>query len=156
MKTKRRRVRLTYRQGYLSEAPREQSPNWSEEQWRAAILNPIGSTAVHLDARLEPVAGTEPGTYGLLLEIDGATFRKESDKMFAELDVLVAEKPPQGDFTFHVEAAKLTMPEDQIATLRYQYRWKTKHETTIVRLIVRDRYTGRYGTLDLPVPKAKD
>jgi hypothetical protein len=35
--------------------------------------------------------------------------------------------------------------------LRYTDRWKLRPGTTMIRVIVRDRSSGRYGTLDVPV-----
>jgi hypothetical protein len=43
--------------------------------------------------------------------------------------------------------------ENQVKSgaVRYALRATLKPATATIRLIVRDRFTGRYGTLDLPV-----
>lgn len=42
-------VELTHRQGYLAEAC--STPAWNDDQLRQALLNPLGSSAIHLMAR---------------------------------------------------------------------------------------------------------
>ncbi len=51
-----------------------------------------------------------------------------------------------------LETAKLSMDHAKDVTgLRYRQRLKLSPETSTMRIIVRDRYTGRYGTLDVPL-----
>ena len=157
VKSARRGVRLTYRQGYQQGAPPEQpEEEWTQNQWRAAIFSPLGSSAVRLDARCEPVAGAEPGTHLLVLQIasDDLHFREVDGQASATADIFVAEKTPSGDYDLVAETATLRRPPRQGPTggdglLRYARRWQMKPETSTVRIIVRDRLTGLYGTLDI-------
>ena len=156
VKVKRRGVKLLHRQGYLSDPPKPQPTDWSEEQWRWAVANPLGSSVIHLDARVERLRDAEAGTCGLLLLIspDELTFRKKGDQLAADVDIVVAEKPPSGAFSFRVGATTLTVPAGKDTTgtvVRYRDRWKIKPDTTTIRLVVRDRFTGRHGTLDIPL-----
>jgi VWFA-related protein len=147
VKSKRRGVRLTFRQGYTAEAPAEQPVDWSEAQWRSAIANPAGSTAIHLDARLD---SGDADLRALLLQIDGVSFRKAGDKIEADLDIVIAEKTAIGDAAYHIETVKIAAADAQTTALRYRYGWKIKPETAALRVLVRDRLTGRLGALDLP------
>ena len=68
----------------------------------------------------------------------------------------MAEKLPADKYNLWSQQATLSMAGSQAkgtdtAVLRYQRRWEIDPSTTAIRLIVRDRFTGRYGTLDLPV-----
>jgi VWFA-related protein len=159
VKTARRGVRLTYRQGYQQGAPAEQpEEEWTQNEWRAAIFSPLGSGAVRLDARCEPVAAADPGTYELVLQIASGDlhFREVDGQMSATADIFIAEKTPSGEYELLAETAHLRRPPGEAAAvgeglLRYTRRWQMKPETSTVRIIVRDRLTGLYGTLDMPV-----
>jgi hypothetical protein len=158
VETARRGVRLTHRQGYQQGAPAEQPEGeWTQNEWRAAIFSPLGSGAVRLDARCEPVADAEPGTYSLLLQIasEDLHFHEVDGQMSAKADIFIAEKTPSGEYDLVAETATLHRPMRQAAAggeglLRYARRWQMKPETSTVRIIVRDRLTGLYGTLDMP------
>ena len=49
-------VRILHRKGYMALAPVKQPVNWSQAEWQAAMQNPLGSTAIRLDARADAVA----------------------------------------------------------------------------------------------------
>ena len=57
----------------------------------------------------------------------------------------------------------ITLPEKRESggksdKVRYAHRWEVHPETTEIRLIVRDRLTGRYGAIEMQVkqiPEAK-
>ena len=49
-------VRVLHRKGYMALAPVKQPVNWSQAEWQAAMQNPLGSTAIRLDARADAVA----------------------------------------------------------------------------------------------------
>jgi len=148
VRTTRRGVKLTHRQGFLSETAAAQPVEWTEAEWRAALANPIGSTAIHLDARFEALACQIK--HGLLLQIAAADvhFRKAGERTIADLDVALADRAPDGGFSFRVNAVQLERSGD---TVRYAHSWEIARGTSTVHLIVRDRSTGRFGTLDLPV-----
>jgi len=158
LKSLRRGVKLTYRKGYLLSAPSEQPQKWSEEEWMLPIVNPLGSTQIHLDARCEPADGD--GTYDLLLEMaaDDLEFVQVAERSKADLDIAVAEKTAVGEFSFTVYSASVQLTGDQEApaagTLaRAELGFQLEPDTVTMRVVVRDRYTGRYGTLDLPVDR---
>jgi VWFA-related protein len=152
--TNRPGVRLLHRQGYISEAPKAQPMLWTDPQWQWAIANPLGSTVIHLDARIEPTAKVPAGTYDLLLLIppDELYFRQAGDKAVADVDVVLAEKLPNGSFSYRVEPRALAVPAGTPtadAVVRYMDRWKLRPGTSTIRLIVRDKNTGSFGTLDI-------
>jgi VWFA-related protein len=156
VKVKRRGVRLSHRQGYLAEATRPQPNHWSDPQWRWAIMNPLGSTVIHLDARFERVPKAEPNTYDLLLLIppEELHFRKTGNQLSADVEVVVAEKLPDGRFSYRVEERTLSVPDraDRSGNVvRFMDRWTLRPGASTIRLIVRDRVTSRYGTLDVAV-----
>ncbi len=158
VKVKRRGVRLSHRKGYLAEATRPQPNHWSAPQWGWAIANPLGSTVIHLDARFDPVPKAEAGTFDLLLLIspEELHFRRIGNGVSADVEVVVAEKLSDGRFSYKVEERTVTLPEGADKSgnvVRYRERWQLRPGTSTIRLIVRDRVTSRYGTLDVPVSR---
>jgi VWFA-related protein len=154
VQVRRPNVTVTHRQGYLAEAPAMQPLEWGEEQWRTALANPLSSSVVRLDGQIAPVAGAQPRTFDFRMQIalDDVHFRDAGGKAVAEIEIVTAEKVESGDFSFRVERASLGRTNvDPGALAPYAHRWTLKPETRTVRVIVRDRFTGRYGTLDIPV-----
>jgi VWFA-related protein len=157
VKAKRRGVKLSHRQGYRSERSAAEPTQWSAPQWRWAIESPLGSTVIHLDARLEPVANAA-GTYGLLLLIapEELHFQKTAGGLSADVEIVTAEMRANGSFEYYRTTTMLALPEGTSTAgsmVRYADRWTIKPGTSTVRLIVRDRFTGRYGTLDMPLTR---
>lgn len=158
LKVRRPGVKLLYRKGYLSEAPPEVAQDWSDDEWGLAIRNPLGSTALRLDARCELAANADVQTVNIVLHViaEDLHFREMSGQMGAEFEVGLAEKTTAGAFNLRRNATGVGFPAgnaDQInrGAVRYALRAKLTPGTLTIRLIVRDRFTGRYGTLDVPV-----
>lgn len=154
VQVRRPNVVVTHRQGYLAEAPAIRPLEWGEEQWRTALANPLSSSVVRLDGQIESPAGAPARTLGFRMQIalDDLHFRETAGKGVAEIEIATAEKIASGDFAFRVERATLgraTLEPGAVAP--YSRRWTVRPETASVRIIVRDRFTGRYGTLDIPV-----
>jgi VWFA-related protein len=155
--TTRRGVQLLHRQGYVAKPAGAKPTQWSTAEWRWAIANPLGSTAMHLDARLEPVPN-QARTYSLLVLIapEELRFQRSASGLSADVEIVTAEKRLDGTFEYHGGAVTLAMAAaDHTAdsVVRYTDRWTVGPETTTIRLIVRDRITGRYGTLDMSLSK---
>ena len=157
VQVKRPGVTVTHRQGYLSETPAAQPLEWGEEHWRSALANPLGSSVVRLDGQVDPVTGAAAGTFDFRMQIalDDLHFRDADGKRVAEVEIVTAEKVASGDFAFRVERASLGAPANAApgATAPYTRRWALRPDTVTVRVIVRDRFTARFGTLDMPVGK---
>ena len=157
VQVKRAGVTVTHRQGYLAEAPAALPLEWGEEQWRSVLANPLGSSVVRIDGQFEPASGAAPGTFDLRLQIalDDLHFRDAGGKRVADVEIVTAEKVASGDFAFRVERASLGAPASGApgATASYTRRWALRPGTATVRVIVRDRFTSRFGTLDMPIRK---
>jgi VWFA-related protein len=157
VKSHRANVRLSHRNGYLADAPpREPLPDWSREQWRWAISNPLGSTVLHLDAKVDVAVGASEDNYGLLLLLtpEQLQFRPAGQTRSADVDVVIAEKSAQGDYEYRLRTSTFSLPNAPVpdgTVLRYTDRWRLRPGTTVIRVLVRDRSSGRYGTLDVPV-----
>lgn len=146
-------VSVTHRQGYLSEAAAPVPVEWGEEQWRAALANPLGSSVIRLDAEFAPARAQRAFDLQMQIALDDLHFQAGDAQWIAEVEIATAEKIASGDFTFRVERAALSKPIDSPsgAVAPYRRQWDLRADTMSVRIIVRDRSTGRYGSLDLPV-----
>jgi hypothetical protein len=88
------------------------------------------------------------------IALDDVHFRASDGKLVAEVEIATAEKIASGDFSFRIERANLGRTNaDPGALAPYARRWTLKPETRMVRVLVRDRFTGRYGTLDISLDK---
>jgi hypothetical protein len=153
----RKGVKVLHRSGYLPEAVADTPLDWSEDQWKAAIYNPIGSTAVRLDAigRLGEM-GSTPQKAMLMLQIaaDDLHFRRVGNRSAAEIEFAVVEKMPDGHYRMQKDAMTLALPQSNgpgLAVVSCRHMWDLLPGASTIRLILRDRFTGRHGTLDLPV-----
>ena len=155
VRVKRAGVRLTHREGYIAAKPASEPSDWTEDQWRGAIGNSLGSTSLRIDGRCERVPGDEPGTVMLLLQImsDDLHFRPAGGRLRAEVSVAIAERMPNGDASFSVTpitvAADAQARESSLA--RFTKKWRLNPNSSTIVAIARDRLTGRYGTLEIPV-----
>jgi hypothetical protein len=158
VKVRRRGVRVLHRKGYLSEAAAATPQHWGMEQWGSAIRNPLGSTAVRMDAGCQLIENSEAAVLSVVLNITARDlhFRKNSDKLSAEIEIALAEKTATGEFSLKRNTATINVSADRADQLTrglvsHSQVWKVTPGALTFRLMVRDSLTGRYGTLDLPV-----
>jgi hypothetical protein len=165
---KRKGIKVLHRSGYLPENVADTPLEWTEDQWQAAIYNPISSTGVRLDAMARvgsssPLGATSGSAVGaetkkamLMLQIvaDDLHFRRVGNRSTAEIEFAVVEKMPDGHYRMQKDAMTLARPQSSGAGLPVvscRHMWELLPGASTIRLIVRDRFTGRHGTLDLPV-----
>ena len=72
------------------------------------------------------------------------------------IEVAIAERTPQGllgirheQGSFAIEPAQAGKLAD--VTVRFRKNWSIDPKTSLIRVVIRDRHTGQYGTLDVPV-----
>jgi VWFA-related protein len=147
---KRPGVKLDYRQGYLADAAPGQPQEWSREQWQAAISSSLGSSALRLDARCRLGTRAEAGTVFV------ATRFQLTDLVFgthqtAQIEIAYVEK--KGDETYNIQrrAAVLNYTDSNGGSVQSAHSWKLDSATKTIRVILHDKLSGRYGTVDVPV-----
>ena len=148
---RRPNLTVTHRQGYTSEAAAEQPIDWGEAEWRSALANPLGSSLIRLDAMTTMPPGARMVEVRMQIALDDLHFRDVDGKGVAQIDIITGERVASGDFAFRVERATLGRPIGAApgATAGLTLRLPLRPETAALRMIVRDRFTGRHGTLDL-------
>ena len=147
-------LRVRHREGYIAEPAITSGGGWSDDNWRAAISNPLGSSAVRMTARCEQAAGE----LALQLWIDPSSisFGEKDGLSRAEVEINVTGISPDGRAHPHFETGRLSLNQQQMNLARqqgipYERRWKPAPGVATVRVLVRDRTTGNYGSLDIPL-----
>ncbi len=158
VRVRRRGVKLTYRQGYLSQEAAAEPQDWPERQWAAAIASPVGATALRLDAWCEMGPGADGATLNARLQVPDQDlyFRKADREWRAEVEFVVAEKTAAGESSMQLRRVLVRFPDDPTRDLaseaaQYSGRWRIDPNTSTIRLMARDRLTGRYGAIDVAV-----
>lgn len=147
-------VRVLHRKGYMALAPVKQPVNWAESDWQAAMQNPLGSTAIRLDARADAV----PSGLNVLIQIavDDLYYKRVNGQPVADLEIGFGERNSREWTRVRRDGATITIKENpqsavQPSIVRFAKTWTIEQGTSQVRLIVRDRMTGRFGVLDMPL-----
>lgn len=147
-------VRVLHRKGYMALAPVKQPVNWTQSEWEAAIRNPLGSTAIRLDARADLVKDG----LNVLIQIaaDDLYYKRINGAPVTDLEIAFGERNAKEWTRVRRDGATITIKENPQQTVkpsivRFAKTWTIEPGTTQVRLIVRDRNTGRFGVLDMPM-----
>ena len=147
-------VRILHRKGYMALAPVKQPVNWTQAEWQAAMQNPLGSTAIRLDARADAV----PNGLNVLIQIaaDDLYYKRVDGAPVTDLEIGFGERNAKEWTRVRRDGATITIKENPQQTVkpsivRFAKTWTLAPDTTQVRLIVRDRMTARFGVLDMPL-----
>jgi VWFA-related protein len=147
-------VRILHRKGYMALAPVKQPVNWTQSEWEAAMRNPLGSTAIRLDARADAV----PDGLNVLIQIaaDDLYYKRVNGAPVTDLEIAFGERSAKEWTRVRRDGATITIKENpqqavKPSIVRFSKMWTIEPGTTQVRLIVRDRMTGRFGVLDMPL-----
>ena len=154
LKSKRPGVKALFPEGYLAARATPQAQEWTAEQWTATIHGALGSSLLRVDAR----AVLQGETIHLQLQIPGEdiSLHQAGGRLGADLEIGIAEKAPSGETGTQKLTVTIRADVDETSSLnqrvfRHQLSWKLKPGTNMIRIVARDRHTGRYGTVDLPV-----
>lgn len=158
LKTTRPGVKLVHREGYYAETTASQPTVWTKEEWAKALMNPLGSSAVHLDGRCEVFSGEGGGEVGVVVEVEPKDlhFEQKADGVAAHLELGIGEKDATGIVGYQRFSGTLKLPPGTTqlpppSDNRLERRWKPRANASSLRVIVRDLLTGQYGSLDMPL-----
>ncbi len=148
---------VRHRDGYLSDSRAAQPTEWTEETWRAALSNPIASTAIPLTAACRRTSSGDVSVT-VLAETAALQFVPDGKNLKATLEILVGDRTAEGPGRSTRAAITATVPAAQWETARqeparYEGTWKPAADATALRVIVHDVNSGRYGSLDVPLGK---
>lgn len=155
VKVSRKGAKPRHSQGYLASAPTPTARQWTEEEWHAAISNPLASTSIPIDARagLSGNAMAHKVTVTINFEAKALDYRTDSDgTRFAFVELAFVDKAPDGAYAIQRKGLKLPYNGDHPeAPYQVHNSWQAMPEATMIRVIVHGQLTGQYGSLDLPV-----
>jgi VWFA-related protein len=149
-------VALRYRQGYLA-TRRAQPRNWPEKDWNDVVYQPLDSTEIHLNGKSEVVANK--AALSLQVATRDLYFQARDGRMVADLEIGFVEKNRKGPTNVRVQPMEVSLDGAQVAQrpelASISTEWPVNAGTTAIRAIVRDRFTGRYGTLNVPFTRGR-
>jgi hypothetical protein len=145
-------VTLRHRQGYLA-VRRAQPQSWPAKDWNQIADQPLDSTGIRLNGRADVFSGE--ASISLQIEALDLYFHDKDGQMAADLEIGLVEKTLKGSTSLRVRPMTITitdpLKERQSKLVPRTTTWTLGAATTAVRAIVRDRFTGRYGTLEMPI-----
>jgi VWFA-related protein len=151
-------VTVLHRKGYMALAPVKQPVNWSQAEWQAAIQNPLGSTAIRLDARVDAVS--EGLNVLIQIAADDLYYKRVNGAPVTDLEIGFGERNAREWTRVRRDGATITIKENpqqamKPSIVRFAKLWTVDPDATHVRLIVRDRMTARFGALDIPLAEIR-
>ncbi|MBL0161792.1 MAG: VWA domain-containing protein [Bryobacterales bacterium] len=158
IKVNRAGIRLRHREGFQLAAESPDTKAQDQERLQAALRNPLGSTAILMNARCEPDSERGPGAVRLFVQVDAETLPLggAGGKYAGSIEITVADVSAEGRVTPYTETAKLNVStSDWPRTLRegipYTRRWTPRFDAVRLRILVRSLDTGQSGALDIPL-----
>jgi VWFA-related protein len=152
VRTLRPGLSLRHREGYLAAATPADQFTWSEEQWNEMASRPLTSTAVRFKVRPTLVTGG----LKLALEVvpEDLQFRRANDGQTAELDIALVERSGAGPTNVRVNSASVQLSAGITpSAIPLEAEFRLNPQTSSVRVIVRDKASGKLGSVDLPLHK---
>jgi hypothetical protein len=98
------------------------------------------------------------GTIDIAIDIQAKDlqFAHSAERTAADLDVVVVQDVSSGRVRYEKQRAILDLPPAPMTdrlSVRHTLRIRLQPATSKVTVFVRDRYTGRYGTLEMPLSR---
>lgn len=143
-------AKVLHRQGYLSGARPAERQAWGAEDWASAISNPLGASNIRLSAR----AWRMGGRVAMQLRIHTPDLLLTEGQGAFEL--CIADRAPGGTAKIYHQGARLALNPEQLARLTqqgigFEREWEVDPRASAVRVLVRDKRSGMYGAIDLPL-----
>lgn len=152
VRVSRKGVKLRHPKGYLAEAPIETAKPWTEQEWGAVIYNPVGSSALPIDAKGSLSSRTDANEVTVIaqFEAEALHFQDSQDgQRLAFVELALIDKSADG--TFRIKVQPMELPADADQPFQFRHTWELMPDAVNVRVILHDQLTGRHGTLDLPL-----
>ena len=150
----RQGVRIRHQQGYLA-VRRAQVQSWPSKSWNDLAYERLDSTAIILNGR----SSVSRDQLELSLQVDSSDlyFHDQGGQTIADLEIGLVEMKRGTPTNVRIQPMEVSVEdpakEHRSAMVPVAVTWPLNQGTTAVRAIVRDRITGRYGTLEMPVTR---
>jgi hypothetical protein len=146
-------VVVRHRQGYLALADVDRASDLPHERWNDLAYRPLTSTAVRIDVR--PTKEATQLNLSVDVVVDDLQLRPADGGAAADVEIALVEKTAKGPTNVRVQSAGIQIPAGAAtpAVAPFSATFPLNAQTTSVRVIVRDRASGKLGSLDLPLDK---
>ncbi len=144
-------VTVRHRQGYVAASTLvNQAQIWPEERWNDLAYRPLISTAVRFDVR--PTLAAATLTLAVDVAGDDLQFRNDGAGMNADVEIALVEKTAAGPTNVRVQSASVQIAAgSEAASVPLSANFVLNPQTVSVRVIVRDKSSGKFGSLDVPL-----
>jgi VWFA-related protein len=155
---KRRDVTVRHRQGYLA-VRRAQPQNWPAKSWNELAYQPLDATGIHMNGRT--IVADGQATVSLQIAARDLYFHAKDGQLIADLEIGLVEKAQKRKTTeptnVRVQPMEISINDsaagERAGLIPMNTTWPMNPGTSAVRVIVRDRFTGKYGTLEMKISR---
>jgi hypothetical protein len=84
-------------------------------------------------------------------ELTDLLFRTLDNRQSAQIEIAYVEIKPNGTYNIQRRDATLNYTDRNGGSVQTERSWKLDPEAKTIRVVLRDKLAGSYGTLDLPV-----
>jgi len=146
-------VTVRHREGYRTDSAAP-SGGFSEESWRAAMANPLGSSVIPVTATYSAASAGER-VLNLVIGVDGVSFHRDGEDLKADLQIAICELTAEGQllpaFTSKLSADVPAAQWEAVAKtgISFHRQWTPAPSAARTRVVVMDFATGRYGSVDI-------
>ncbi len=151
--TTRKGAVLRHRQGYLLRSSQPQ--DFSPEAWKAIAYDSLESTTLALHATVQR-QGTQL-VVTLRVPVWMLYFQQLVGALAADLEIGLVESASRVPINVQRQSAVIRLKDETdrnaAPVVPLETTWKIDARTTSVRVVLRDRYTGRYGSLSVPLDR---
>jgi VWFA-related protein len=152
---KRAGLSVRHREGYLADSHVAQPVKWTDAMWQTALSNPIWSSAIPLTVACRRLLSAEVAVT-VLVDTPALQFLPDGENLKANVEVLIGDRAAEGFAHASRYTVTSTVPATQWEAARqratrYDGKWRPTADATVLRVIVHDVNSGRYGSLDVPL-----
>ncbi len=86
-------------------------------------------------------------------ELTDLLFRSVGNRKIAQIEIAYVEIKPNQTYKIEKRTATLRYTEANGGSVQNAHDWKLDPDAKAIRIILRDKLTGRYGSVDIPIDK---
>jgi hypothetical protein len=163
LRSSRRSLKLRYRRGYFATPDPPVDDNRRRLAVQAAILSPLDSTSIGLEAQASPLVEASKNYLNLLVTVDlhGVVLERKDDLWVGKIEIVMAEPTNSGEVgTGDDKTAELRLkPENYERVMKRGLQFKSTFKISgnghQMRLIIYDYISGSIGSLTIPLDPYK-
>jgi VWFA-related protein len=152
-------VELRYRQGYYAGPDSNRDPATKKQELAAGLLNPLDSTDLGIDARVDLVKGRSGRELQIRMSLDPRTLtlKRSGNEWTGKVDNLFVERAQDGTVLAKIansvqfQVTEKTRASYEAGAMVVPASVRLVNGSVTLHIIVRDAGTGRTGSLTVPL-----